>query len=318
MRLEALRARHKIIQVLRSFLDDAGFLEAQTPLLVPGTCPDVALNSFQVGADYLVTSTEYQIKRLIAGGFPAVYTLGPNFRPGDFGPRHNPEFTMLEWGQAGASLDIIEAHAEAMIRAAWGAVGCPEVVFEGRTIAIDQPWPRVRVQDVLEGLLDRPLASFNLEDLQEASAHWSMPDSFRADAHDLVSYLLAEAEAKLGTPVPMWVVDWPAFMTASAPPHPNKEGVVLRSELYMGGLELADGFPFLTDARLQAKLFEAERLRRQERQLPPVTPDLRYLQALEQGLPIGAGMALGVDRLVMVLTRASHLQAVMAFGWEDR
>lgn len=318
MWVEGLRARHKIIQVLRRFLDDAGFLEAQTPLLVPGTCPDVALNSFQVGTDYLVTSTEYQIKRLIAGGFPAVYTLSQNFRPGDFGPRHNPEFTMLEWGQTGVSLDAIEAHAEAMIRAAWVAVGSPEVQFEGRPIAIDQPWPRLSVQTVLEGLLDRPLASFALEDLQAASAHWPMPESFRGDAHDLVSFLLSEAEARLGTPVPMWVVDWPAFMTASAPPHPHKAGVVLRSELYMGGLELADGFPFLTDARLQAQLFASEAARRQERALPAVRPDLRYLKALEQGLPAGAGMALGVDRLVMLLTHASHLQAVMAFGWDDR
>ena len=322
-----------ILRALRGWLDARGWVEVQTPLLVEGTCPDVAVGSFEVGgAGYLVTSTEYQIKRLMAAGadgapgMPQVYTLGANFRPGDIGERHNPEFTMLEWARAGATMREVEAEAEALIRGAWEALGRPEVRRGGVKIGIGEAWERRTVKEVLSAVCGAPVGGFGLEALRGAVARGgqglNVPEAFTGEAQDLVSWLLAEAEAGwggvTGAARPMWLVEWPAYMTPSAARDPDDPEVAIRSELFIAGLEIADGFPFLSDAALQERLFEEERARRARLGLPEVTADRRYLEALRRGLPPGAGMAMGVDRLCMILTGAAEIREVMAFAWGDR
>lgn len=333
-----------ILRALRGWLDARGWVEVQTPLLVEGTCPDVAVGSFEVGgAGYLVTSTEYQIKRLMAAGtdgapgMPQVYTLGANFRPGDIGERHNPEFTMLEWARAGATMREVEAEAEGLIRGAWEALGRPEVRRGGAEIGIGAAWERRTVREVLSAVCGAPVGGFGLEALRGAVARGgrglNVPEAFTGEAQDLVSWLLAEAEAggalggtgggapggaQGGTARPVWLVEWPAYMTPSAARDPENPEVAIRSELFIAGLEIADGFPFLSDAALQERLFVEERARRARLGLPEVAADRRYLEALRRGLPPGAGMAMGVDRLCMILTGAAEIREVMAFAWGDR
>ncbi len=322
-RLDVLGRRTRLLHRLRSTLLEWDFVEAQTPLLVAGTYPDFAVDSMEVHQEghflgYLVSSTEFQIKRLMAEGLPRVYTLTQNFRPGDRSTRHNPEFTMLEWARLGAELLQIEADAEALIRAAWHSVGRPILRWEGRPIDLEGPWERLSVATVIERVCGRSLPDFSLSSLNVASADLDLPPDFRTDRSLLLSYLLSEAEPWLGSPHPTWVIDWPAWMTPSAGLQPHRPDLAWRSELFLGGLELCDGFPFLVDVQLQQRLFEEELEARREAGRPMVRLDRRYLDMLASGLPPGAGMALGVDRLMMLLTGATTIDTVLAFPWEDR
>lgn len=282
--------RHRIVRALRRYLDREGFLEVQAPVLVRGTCPDRGLDSFAVGEDrYLCTSTEYHIKRLIVGGFPRVYTLGPNFRRGDHGERHNPEFTMLEWGRAGASMDRIERDAQALVNEAAG---------------FERPFERVTVRDAIARHLGVDV-DFSVTGVGAAVATLGGPRDWDADAQ--LSWLLDALQPHLGRERPVFLVEWPGGQTSSA------DAASERAELFIDGVEISDGFRFATDAAAVRTGFRAHLGRRGE----PVALDERYLAALEEGLPPGAGMALGVDRLVMVLTGARRLRDVMAFGWEE-
>lgn len=322
-RQNVLRRRTRLLHAIRSQFLDWDFVEAQTPLLVAGTYPDVAVDSMEVVHEghflgYLVNSTEFQIKRLMAQGLPRVYTLTQNFRPGDRSARHNPEFTMLEWARFGVELPQIEADAELLIRATWEAAGRPTLAWEGRPIDMEAPWEHMSVATVIGRVCGQPLEDFSLAGLNRASAHLDLPPDFRTNASLLLSFLLSEAESWLGSPRPTWVIDWPAWMTPSAGLRPGQPDLAWRSELFMGGLELCDGFPFLVDAKLQQHLFDEELAARRLAGRPAVRVDRRYLEMLALGLPAGAGMALGVDRLVMLMTGATTIDEVLAFPWEER
>ncbi len=292
---------------MRAVLDDRGFLEVQTPLLVPGTCPDRAIESFEVpGAGeargesgYLVSSTEYQLKRLYAEGVPAAYTLGPNFRRGDLGQFHNPEFTMLEWGRAGATMAEVEAEAEALVRAAAVAVGAP----------IPGTFARVDLRDLLAAVFGQPIRAWI--EIEYIAGPFAPND----DAQ--YAWVIDRALATLNSALPTWIVGWPARMTASAGLDPADPTVTLRSELYWRGLELADGFPFCNDAAWQRARTREENAIRAALGQVPIREDIRFLEAVAQ-LPTGAGMAMGVDRLCLALLGGERLTDVMSFGWGGR
>ncbi len=295
-----LARRARIVRALRDELDTRGFIEVQTPLLVPGTCPDQAIESFEVpGAGYLVSSTEYQLKRLYAEGVRAAYTLGPNFRKDDLGDLHNPEFTMLEWGRAGADMRQVEAECEALVSRACVAAGGE---------APDR-WGRVTVR----GAVSR---SFGVQvgewaDLERVPG----PLAGHADAH--LSWVIDAALRALDPAVPTWVVGWPATMTASAGLDPQDSSVTARSELMWRGLEIADGFPFVRDEPWQRARTAEENLAREVTGRRPVVPDEQFLSAIGR-LPAGAGMALGVDRLCLAVLGLERLSDVMSYAWGAR
>jgi len=337
-----LRRRHEVVRVLRNWFEEQSFLEIQAPLLVRGTCPDVFLDSFPVGDRYLTTSTEYQLKRLVAGGFARVFTLTQNFRPGDVGATHNPEFTMLEWARAWADLAAIEQDAEAFVWAAFqrlhpgeshllpapppspppagAASGTQVTTPPAPPLYLRPPWPRQSVRQALGEQLGVELdAAFSLPALVAGARQLGLdlPQSFARDRVAVLSLLLEALQPRLGLTAPLWLCDWPAFLTSSAPALPGDRTVVARSELFVRGLELADGFPFQTCPARQRHGFAAQQRQRRAAGKPPVALDERYLEALRQGLPPGAGMALGVDRLVMVLTGQREIRNVLAFAWDE-
>jgi lysyl-tRNA synthetase class 2 len=322
-RMDTLWSRQTILRAIRGYFHDEGFLEIQAPLLVKGACPDAHLEPFHAGGDaYLITSTEYQLKRMIVGGFDKVFTLTQNFRGADVGGRHNPEFTMLEWARTYASLEDIERDAEALVKRAFRALhpGADTLRWADRDVRIDGPWERVTVRDALA----RHLGVHAAPDLSPASLRaevarlgLDVPASFLADDAALVSYLIDAMQPHLGAPAPTFLCAWPAFMTSSAAILDDAPALACRSELLVAGLELSDGFPSLRDPELQARLFDRENARRAEEGRAPVALDERYLAALREGLPPGAGMALGVDRLVMILTGNERIRDVLALAWDE-
>jgi lysyl-tRNA synthetase class 2 len=322
-RMQRLKQRARIVRALRDTLDGEDFTEVQAPLLVRATCPDLHIESFRAGDGYLTTSTEYQLKRMFAGGFERLYTLTQNFRAGDLGSRHNPEFTMLEWARAYASLGDIERDAEALVRRALAALDpdATSVTYAGHTVEVcGSAWERLSVREALERHLGvSPDECFSLASMRAETERLGLeiPAGYRDDAVDLLTVLLDRAQPKLGTRVPTFLVDWPSSLTTSAPPRAGAPHVAERSELFIAGVEVADGFPFLRDAALQARLFEESNARRLAAGRMPVRLDTRYVEALRAALPPGAGMAMGVDRLVMVLTGEDDIRNVLAFAWDE-
>lgn len=322
-RMLRLQQRQQIISAVREDLYAQGFLEVETPLLVKTPCPDTHIDSVQAGSGYLVTSTEYQIKRLMVGGFDKLFTLTKNFRAHERGRYHSTEFTMLEWARTHASLHAIEEDAMRFIRKAFALLYPQEntLYFNGLEIDImGTPWEFLTVREAFRIHLGlENLQDFSLEPLCRASedAGVALPAHFQEDKYLVISYLLDLLQSHLGKHLPTFLQEWPAYLTSSAPINTNDPDVAERSELYIGGVEIANGFPFLRDAQQQRKLFAQTLQRRQEEGMPPVALDDKFLTALEEGLPPGAGMALGVDRLVMVLTGATKLKDVQAFDWDE-
>jgi len=322
-RMRRLELRHLASKAIRGYFDAEGFIEVQAPLMIRGTCPDLHVDSFEVGLGYLTTSTEYQLKRMVVGGFERVYTLGANFRPNESSERHNPEFTMLEWARVGASLEDIERDAEQLVYAAVRAIhnACDDSSIRQAALSLLQgPWRRVTVRQALEEQLGLHIDDgFSHEILRAEIARLGLevPKSVAENRGDLLSFLIDMAQRRLGQDAPVFLVDWPAFMTASAAKKPGTPGLTDRSELVIRGLEISDGFPWIGDGAKQATHFEEALAQRRSMGKPEVRLDSKYLAALGQGMPPGAGMALGIDRLMMTLLAADDIRDVSAFVWDE-
>jgi len=323
-RMLRLHQRQQIISAIREDLYEQDFLEIETPLLIKGTCPDIHIDSIPAGEGfYLATSTEYQIKRMMVGGFEKVFTLTKNFRANDRGRYHNHEFTMLEWARAFKSLHEIEEDAIRFIRKAFRKLYPIQNTLNYRSHDIDfmaKDWERITVRNAFEKYLGlRNLQDFSLDHLSRSSKDCgiTIPEFLLDDKYSALSYLLDQLQSHLGFQTPTFLQEWPAYMTTSAPISSKDPYVAERTELYIGGIEISNGFPFLTDASMQKDLFRQGLEKRKEIGKPPVTLDEPFLKALEEGLPQGAGMALGMDRLVMVLTGSKQLADVQAFDWDE-
>lgn len=317
-KIHNLRLRHTIRSVIQNYLDDQGFIAIDAPLLVKGTTPDPGIASFQVGDHYLTTSTEYHIKRIVSLGLEKVYTLTQNFRDESPGKMHNPEFTMLEWARVGAPLADIEADAEGMVTAALQALNLPqELIYQGQTINLAPPWKRLTVAEAISASSGITINKFDIPTLQSALAGIciQLQPEWAEDVVMLFTLLLDHAQKSLGMDTPVFLQDWPTFLTSSA--LEKSEEITIRSELFIAGIEISDGFPSLTDPQKQKEAFARQLRRREMEKLPTVSLDQRYIAALETGLPSGAGMALGFDRLVMLLTDSQRIADVMPFSWDE-
>ncbi|NDY41867.1 EF-P lysine aminoacylase GenX [Dissulfurirhabdus thermomarina] len=297
MRRRRLILRAQVVEALRAWFRSRGFVEVQTPILVGAPAPEPEIDAFAVaGAGYLAPSPELAMKRLLAEGFDRIFQLGPVFRRGERGGRHLPEFTMLEWYRAGADYHALMADCEAVLPVAARAAGHPgtEVHFGGRVVDLAPPYPRLPVREAF-----RRLAGW------EPGAD---PDPWRFD-HDMVE----RVEPALDAGRPVFLVDYPASRAALARLKPGDPAVAERVELYAGGLELANGFSELTDPAEQRRRFARDRERRRRAGLDPYPMPEAFLEALG-AVPACAGMALGVDRLLMLLLDCPEIDGVVAFA----
>jgi lysyl-tRNA synthetase class 2 len=279
--LAALAARAELLATVREFFRSRGVMEVQTGVVGAATVTEPAVESFEVpGLGYLQTSPEYQMKRLLAAGAPSIYQLGPVFRAGESGRRHNPEFTMLEWYRLGFDDHALMDEVALLVSAALGPA----------------PYQRIAYADVVE----RAPADV------AATAPAGLSD------RELLDLRFAAGLDELG-PGRWFVIDYPADQAALARRRPDNPAVAARFELVVDGLELANGYHELTDATEQRARFERDlAVRRAAGQREP-EPDERLLAALEQGLPECSGVALGFDRLLMLKLGAASLRDVIAF-----
>jgi len=317
--LDILRERARLNADIRSFFAARGVLEVETPLLCATTATDLHLASFVVGdpdlpaagigsgpGKYLQTSPEFAMKRLLAAGSGPIYQLGKAFRAGDRGARHNPEFTMLEWYRPGFTLAQLMAETEALLVATLGAV----LAFD----RVDRSSYRALFESRF-ALNPHAADVAGLRVLVEAETSYGAAGDL--DAVACLDLLFSSCiEPGLGRERPLFVFDFPAAQAALAQVGVNADGdrVAARCEVYLRGMELANGYDELLDAAEQRRRFVTDNALRRARGLPEVPADERLLAALAHGLPACSGIALGVDRLLMLRTGAPSLDAVLAFS----
>lgn len=292
--LEVLRLRAAAMRSIRSFFAERGFIEVDTPALVPSPGLDVHLSAFEVRepsgrlAGWLTTSPEYQMKRLLCGGAERIFQLCRSYRADELGDHHEREFTMLEWYRTEATSDDVIRDTEALVARVADALASPLAA------ALGSPWERITVE---EAFVRHAGGTVDPSDETRFFQTWA-----------------ERVQPRLGLERPVFVVDWPASMASLA--KLNDDGTADRFEAFFGGVELCNGFGELTDPEEQRERFERDRARRSEAGLPIYPIDERFLRALERGMPPSSGNALGVDRLLMILSGADSIQDVMPFPTE--
>ncbi len=307
--LDVLRARAKLLALVRSFFAERGVLEVETPVLSQATITDSQLASLKTrfrgpghpdGLDlYLQTSPEFAMKRLLAAGAGPIFQICKAFRDGESGSRHNPEFTILEWYTPGVDHHGLMDEMALLLEATLGTGQCQRIsygrLFEDR-FGLDP-------HRCSSTALGRAAADAGLG-----------PRPTLTDRDEWLALLMSHVlEPELGGDAPLFVFDYPASQAALARIRPGDPAVAERFEVYYRGCELANGFHELADADEQRRRFETELEARRSRGSlePPV--DECFLAALEEGLPDCSGVALGLDRLLMLHLGAESIDEVLAF-----
>lgn len=308
--IKTLQQRAAILRTIREFFCDRDVMEVETPSLSAASVTDVHLASFNttfVGPGhagglplYLQTSPEFAMKRLLAAGSGAIFQLCKAFRNEEAGKHHNPEFTMLEWYRPGFNEFTLMDEVDELMQ----------------LILAVQPAERLTYQQAFQQALGIDPLTASLESLQQLAIQQGFADIAEYETHrDTLLQLLfcMKVEPKIGQNKPCFVYHFPASQAALASICEHDQRVAGRFELYYQNMELANGFNELTNAQEQAKRFTEDNVYRDANNLPQVPMDTRLIAALEHGLPQCAGVALGIDRLVMLATKKHTIKEVIAF-----
>jgi elongation factor P--(R)-beta-lysine ligase len=307
---EALRSRASLLASVRAFFAERGVLEVETPLLCsrgitdPAIEPLLARGGLSLGADirYLQTSPEYAMKRLLAAGSGPIYQVCKAFRDGEAGSRHNPEFTLLEWYRPGMNQHQLMAEVAALVCACLG----------------ERPWQALSYRELFQRSIGVDPFADTLASLQRAARERVDVGDLSGDRDLWLDLLLTHCiEPWLAQQGLCFVYDYPPSQAALARLG-ERDGYVVgeRFELYVDGIELANGYHELGDPTEQRARFEEDNLRRHARNQEQRPLDERLLAALAAGLPDCSGVALGVDRLLMLATGETDIRRLLSFPWD--
>ena len=318
-----LRKRARIIAGIRRFFDEKGFVEVDTPLMVPQPGMEPHLEAFQTTYErrqfYLHTSPEYAMKRLLAAGFERIYQICKVFRHEPVGRMHTPEFTMLEWYRAYADYTDIMVDTEYLIAGlATNLHGEPVVRTDQCAVDLTPPWERLTVREAM-----LRYAGIAADPYSDTAAFIRQAGHSTVDKDDspevaFFKVFLDRVEPHLGLQKPTILYDYSAPMAALAKRKSSAPDLAERFEVYIAGVELCNAFTELNDPDEQRQRLEEEAAQRVREGNPVYPIDECFLSALEYGMPPSGGIALGVDRLIMLLTGASSIGEVMAFPMSDQ
>lgn len=334
-KFRAVKARQAMNAAFRRTFEKAGFDEIEPPLLIPAPGMEPHINVFEtrfvpeMGATmgerplWLHSSPEYAMKRLLAEGWERIYSLGKVFRNGEIATFHNPEFTMLEFyranladdERAGRGYGPILSDLEELTLAAAEALGVgPTLEFKGGLIDLTPPWDRLSVSEAFASRagIELPLdGDVELLRARGRERGFDLPDSLQT-FDDVFFAIFLSIEPGLGWPRPTFLVDWPASMASLARLRVDDPTIAERFELYIGGVELANGFFELNDSVEQRRRLEEEQAFRKKEGKPVYPIDDRFVEAVGR-MPTSAGVALGVDRLLMILAGFESIDQVVLF-----
>jgi len=312
--------RSKALAAMRAFMVDAGFLEVETPMLqvIPGGAAARPFRTHHHALNidmYLRIAPELFLKRLVVGGFERVFEINRNFRNEGLSPRHNPEFTMMEFYAAYHEYQWLMDFTEQLLRhVAQAAIGTLQVDYQGATIDLAQPFARMTAAEAV--LAHAPqYAAAQLADAAWLHGELARLGSKHAKEAALGTLQLAlfeeVAEAKLMQPT--FIVDYPVEVSPLARASDARPGITERFELFMAGRETANGFSELNDAEDQAARFREQARAKEAGDEEAMYYDADYVRALEYGMPPAAGCGVGVDRFVMLLADAASIRDVILF-----
>lgn len=320
-RLDKLHARAAALGKLRAIFAARGFVEVETPLLVPSPGLEIHLEAVHAGGGYLITSPEYQMKRLLAAGFERIYQVCKCFRANERGAHHASEFTMVEWYRAFAGIEEIIDDTEQLVAEVVAAIADhPVARVGGRRIDVTPPWRRMTVRAAMQ-----EWSGVHVDGAEPAgdlvaavrAAGIDVADETAWDDAFFAAFLARVEPAIAALDHAIILEDWPAPLAALARRKDGDPKTALRFEAYVGGIELANAFDELTDATEQRARFGDDLRIRGERGRAIYPLDEKLLAALAEGLPPSAGIALGFDRLVMLATGADTIGDVLTFTADE-
>jgi len=285
-----LEQRARIVQQIRAFFISKEFLEVETPHRIPANAPELYIDAVCSEGWFLHTSPELCMKRLLAAGYERIFQICRCWRSGELGREHLPEYSMLEWYRTGCDYHQLMNDCEALL---CHLCKNKQINWQGKTIDLTPPWPRLSVSEAF--------AKYSPVPLQEALSN---------NQFDLI--IDRDIEPQLSSNRPLFLYDYPLEQASLAQRKSGINNIAERVELYIGSLELANGFSELTDQNEQKHRFEQEeKLRRHSGKTPYPTPQ-KFLDELPH-LPQSAGIALGIDRLVMLLSDQTNIENVVSF-----
>jgi len=312
-----LRLRARLLTQIRAFFAARDVLEVDTPALSRAAVTDPQLHSFAVRYNgpgeangqthYLHTSPEFPMKRLLAAGSGDIYQLAKVFRDKEAGRHHNPEFTLLEWYRIGFNQHQLMDEVATLVTELLGSRLSKKTEY----LSYREVFQDYLQLDPHQATVEQLIACAEQQGL--AKPPGMPPDESDPWLHLLLSHCI---EPQLGRAQLTFIYDYPASQAALARIRPGNPPVAERFELYVNGIELANGFYELNDAGEQRRRFDDDNAHRQKERLAPMPIDERLLDALADGLPDCAGVALGFERLLMLAAGKSSLQDVLAFPFE--
>jgi lysyl-tRNA synthetase class 2 len=314
------KARTAAMSSIRRFMAEHGFMEVETPMLhpIPGGAAAKPFVTHHNALDmemFLRIAPELYLKRLVVGGFDRVFEVNRNFRNEGVSPRHNPEFTMMEFYAAYVDYKWLMDFTEAVIRqAAVDAHGTARLSYQGRELDLSQPFRRMTIVEAI----NKYAPHYTLAQLQDAEFLKAELNKFGVKPHVIsglgalqLSLFEETAEAQLWEPT--YIVDYPVEVSPLARASDTVPGITERFELFITGREIANGFSELNDAEDQAARFQAQVAAKNAGDEEAMYYDADYIRALEYGMPPAGGCGIGIDRLMMLITDSPNIRDVILF-----
>ncbi len=305
----ARKARANLLREIRKFFDNRGVLEVETPVLSQNTVTDCHIDSFDTSylashkqqTYFLQTSPEYAMKRLLAAGSGAIYQISRVFRQGESGRLHNPEFSMLEWYRPDFNYFDLMSEIDVLL-----------------AVILKFPKPdRISYSNLfLDNLNINPILA-TIDDLRELAKEHQLENTESIDDRDtLLDFIFSHLlQPQLAEKQPCYIYDYPSTQAALAQVKDSDPPVAQRFELYYRGIELANGFYELSCSTEQMSRFENDLIKRRKHRKQLLNIDMRFIDALKSGLPECSGVAMGIDRLLMLKLGATHIHEVINFPW---
>jgi len=316
---EIFRKRSRIIAGIRRFLDDRGFMEFDTPTLQPvyggaNARPFTTYHHFLRRQLYLRIAPELYLKRLVIGGFWKVYEIAKNFRNEDIDTSHNPEFTMVEIYEAYADYNRMMDLTEDLISTIAENAGCADrLTYNGEEIDLSRPWRRLSMEDAVREYAGIEVNELSRDELLELAQSHAIEEATEETTPGEFLALFFEHLVEDHLQQPVFVYDFPIEVSPLAKRHREKEGFTERFELFIGGMELANGFSELNDPLDQLSRFEEQDEKRRHGDPDAQMIDYDFVNALGYGMPPTGGVGIGIDRLVMLLTGNVSIKEVILF-----
>ena len=315
---DVFQQRTEMVQHMRSFMNQRGYLEVETPILQPiyGGASARPFTTYHNTLDmklYLRIANELYLKRLIVGGYDGVYEFSKDFRNEGLSRFHNPEFTQVELYVAYEDYDWMMDFVEEMLEDVCRKLHGSTVIQVGEhEIDFSRPWPRIPMFEAIENETGLDLYQKSLEELQQAAGELNLTLEEGAGKGKIIDEIFSEfVEPKLIQPT--FITDYPIEMSPLAKKHRSKEGLVERFECICNGKEIANAFSELNDPLDQRERFEQQVKLREEGDEEAMEIDEDFLRALEYGMPPTAGLGIGIDRLAMIMTNQRSIRDVLFF-----